>query len=392
MHGTTTPGSIARLISDNGAAPARRKGAAAGTHGQEHSARLEAVDRRQPEVRVDVARDGDATAWKAYVDGHPQATAYHRWAWRQVLSEAFGHRPHFLIARRGQALVGILPLVQVRTLLFGHSLSSLPFCPYAGPIADDAAAAAALDHAAQALAGKLRVDHLEYRSLGAASEPTRGWPVQDLYVTFRKRLSTDHEANLAAIPRKQRAMVRKGIKAGLSAAAGDVDSFFDLFADNVHRHGTPAHSRRYFALLLEAFGDDAEILIVRDPAGVPVSGVLSLYFRDEVLPMHAGDTERARELAANDFKYWSLMQRAVERGCTMFDYGRSKRGTGQYDFKKNWGFEPTPLSYEYRLVRGKGIPQHNPLNPKYRLMIETWRRLPRWLVNAAGPHIVRGLG
>ncbi len=340
-------------------------------------------------VHVRPAADDDAARWSAYVDRHPRASVYHRWAWRGLLSSAFGHRPHYMIAERDEQLVGILPLVQVRSLLFGHSLSSLPFCPYAGPIADDTAAAAALDQGAQALAEELRVDHLEYRSLGETSEVSRDWPVQDLYVTFRKKLSADHEANLAAIPRKQRAMVRKGIKAGLSADAGDLDTFFELFADNVHRHGTPAHSRRYFALLLEAFGDDAGILIVRDPQG---SGVLSLYYRDEVLPMHAGDTVRARDLAANDFKYWSLMQRAIDRGCTVFDYGRSKRGTGQFDFKKNWGFEPTPLVYEYRLVRGKGIPQHNPLNPKYRLMIETWRRLPRWLVNAAGPQIVRGLG
>ena len=347
---------------------------------------------RDEAVTVAVAEERDAVSWGSYVDGHPKATVYHRWAWRHVLSEAFAHRPYFLIARRGANVVGILPLVQVRSLLFGHSLSSLPFCPYAGPIADDAAAGAALDEAAQALAEDLRVDHLEYRAIAATGEGSRGWPVQDLYVTFRKTLSPDHEANLAAIPRKQRAMVRKGIKAGLSADSGNLDTFFELFADNVHRHGTPAHSRRFFALLLEAFGDEAGILIVRDPQGAPVSGVLSLYFRDEVLPMYAGDTVRARDLAANDFKYWSLMQRAVDRGCKVFDYGRSKRGTGQFDFKKNWGFEPTPLAYEYRLVRGKGIPQHNPLNPKYRLMIETWRRLPRWLVNAAGPWIVRSLG
>ncbi|NLD71072.1 MAG: FemAB family PEP-CTERM system-associated protein, partial [Limnobacter sp.] len=252
-------------------------------------------------MTVAVAEERDAVGWGSYVDGHPNATVYHRWAWRHVLSEAFAHRPHFLIARRGANVVGILPLVQVRSLLFGHSLSSLPFCPYAGPLADDAVAAAALDDTAQALAEDLRVDHLEYRGFGAAGEGSRGWPVQDLYVTFRKTLSPDHEANLAAIPRKQRAMVRKGIKAGLSADGGDLDTFFELFADNVHRHGTPAHGRRFFALLLEAFGDDAGVLIVRDPHGAPVSGVLSLYFRDEVLPMYAGDTVRARDLAANDF-------------------------------------------------------------------------------------------
>ena len=350
-----------------------------------------------PGVRVASASDADATAWAAYVERHPEGTVHHAWPWRRVLAEAFGHRPHYLVARRGERIVGVLPLAQVKTLLFGHSLSSLPFCPYAGPLADDAQAAQALDAAAVELAERLGVDHLEYRSFASAANAAnatklRDWPTNDLYVVFRKQISADHEANLNAIPRKQRAMVRKGIRNGLTAGAGNLDTFFELFADNVHRHGTPAHSRRYFALLLEAFGDSAGILIVRDPAGTPVSGVLSLYWRDEVLPMHAGDTTQARELAANDFKYWSLMRDAADRGCTLFNYGRSKHGTGPYDFKKNWGFEPTPLAYQYRLVRGKGIPQNNPLNPKYRLMIETWRRLPRWFVNAAGPLIVRGLG
>jgi FemAB-related protein (PEP-CTERM system-associated) len=120
--------------------------------------------------------------------------------------------------------------------------------------------------------------------------------------------------------------------------------------------------------------------------------VLSFYFRDEVLPYYAGDAIAARDLAANDFKYWELMRRACERGCRVFDYGRSKRETGSFDFKKNWGFEPTPLSYEYRLLKRDRVPQNNPLNPKYATLIALWRRLPRPLANWLGPMIARNLG
>ncbi len=341
------------------------------------------------QVEVTVAGDADREAWQRWLEARPEATIYHDWAWRHVLREAFGHRPHYLVARRGTQVVGVLPMVEVKSLLFGHSLVSLPFCPYAGPLAEDRETHNALDARAEAIGRELHVDHVEYRSLG---ESHRDWPRQDLYVTFRKTISAEPEANLAAIPRKQRAMVRKGIRNALQSDTGDLDAFFALFADNVHRHGTPAHSRRFFELLLQAFGERAEVLVVRDAKREPISAVLSLYFRDEVLPMHAGDAPRARELAANDFKYWELMRRATERGCRVFDYGRSKRGTGPFDFKKNWGFEPTPLTYEYRLLRGRAIPQNNPLNPRYRLMIATWRRLPRWLVGAIGPYIVRGLG
>lgn len=341
-------------------------------------------------VSVRVADDADAAAWTAYVHAAPEATVYHAWAWRGILAGAFGHRPHYLVARRGDSIVGVLPLARVRTLLFGDALVSLPFCPYAGPVADDAAAARALDDAAVELGRALGVQHLEYRGLRAGD---RDWQRQDgLYVLFRKPVSADHDANMNAIPRKQRAMVRKGIKFGLTSGPGTVDEFFELHADNVHRHGTPPHAKRFFRMQIEALGPAADILVVRDPAGRAVSGVLSLWHRDEVLPMHAGDLTAARDLAANDFKYWELMRRAVDRGARVFNYGRSKVGTGPYDFKRNWGFEPQPLVYEYRLFKGDAIPQHNPLNPKYQLMIRTWRKLPRFVVDRVGPVLVRGLG
>ncbi|HET9976866.1 MAG TPA: FemAB family XrtA/PEP-CTERM system-associated protein, partial [Burkholderiaceae bacterium] len=215
----------------------------------------------------------------------------------------------------------------------------------------------------------------------------------NLYVTFRKELLPDEEGNMLAIPRKQRAMVRKGIKNGLASAIdADASRFFPLYADNVHRHGTPALPRRYFEALLGEFGKDAEVLTAVAPDGRALSSVLSFYFRDEVLPYYAGDDVAARELAANDFKYWELMRRAVARGVRVFDYGRSKQGTGPYAFKKNWGFEPTPLHYEYRLYKREGVPQNNPANAKYKLLIETWRRLPLGFANWLGPHVVRSLG
>lgn len=359
-----------------------------------HDETLPSVRAPRPETTrspttVAVALESDRDAWQRWLEARDDASIFHDWAWRQVLAESFGHRPYYLLARRANRVVGVLPLVEVKSLLFGHSLVSLPFCPYAGPLGEDRAVHDALDEHAEALARKLNVELIEYRSLRASH---RDWPRQDLYVTFRKAIAADPEANLASIPRKQRAMVRKGMRNALRSDVGDLDTFFELFADNVHRHGTPAHSRRFFASLLDAFGERAEVLVVRDAQREPVSAVLSLYHRDEVLPMHAGDSPRARALAANDFKYWELMRRAAERGCRVFDYGRSKRGTGPFDFKKNWGFEPTPLTYEYRLLRRQSIPQNNPLNPRYRLMIAAWRRLPRWLVDAVGPYLVRGLG
>ncbi|MCC6198214.1 MAG: FemAB family PEP-CTERM system-associated protein [Burkholderiales bacterium] len=341
-------------------------------------------------VAVRAFTAADAPAWNRYVERAANATFFHRLGWRDIIEDEFGHRTHYLVAERGGEIAGVLPLAEVRSRIFGHAMVSLPFCVYGGPVADDAEAEAALIGEAERRACAVGAAHLELRNRRSLRPD---WPRQDLYVTFRRPISADAEENMLAIPRKQRAMIRKGIKHGLrSEVDRGVDRFFDLYADNVHRHGTPPFSKRYFARLREVFGDDCEAMTVVDGGGRQVSGVISFYFRNEVLPYYAGDSVAARELAANDFKYWELMRRACERGITVFDYGRSKRGTGSFDFKKNWGFEPAPLAYEYALFRGDAIPQNNPANPKYRAMIALWRRLPRGVANAIGPHIVRGLG
>ncbi len=344
----------------------------------------------QSALSVRPYRDDDREAWSVFVAACPDATFFHRIEWRELMEDVFRHRTHYLVAERGRALVGVLPLARVKSWLFGDALVSLPFAVYGGAAVTDETARHALHQAAVDLARGLGVQHLELRNRHAA-EPE--WPRQNLYVTFRKLLQPDVEANLLAIPRKQRAMVRKGIDRGLvSEIDKQVGRFFELYADNQQRHGTPPHPRRYFEALRAAFGKDCEILTVIDPAGVPVSSVLSFYFRDEVLPYYAGDDPRARALAANDFKYWELMRRAVERGLKVFDYGRSKLDTGSFAFKKNWGFEPQTLSYEYCLLKRAGIPQNNPSNPKYRAFIEVWRRLPGPVAKAIGPSIVRNLG
>ena len=331
-----------------------------------------------------------AARWDAFVDSCPQATFFHRAGWQTVIADVFRHRTYFIYAETDGVIDGVLALAHVNSLLFGNALVSLPFAVYGGVAALDDDAATALEGEAQKIAQRLGVAHLEMRNIARRHAD---WPMQDLYVTFRKQILPDAEANMLAIPRKQRAMVRKGIKNNLvSQIDAGAERFFKLYADNVHRHGTPALPRRYFEALLREFGPDCEVLTVTGPDGRLLSSVLSFYFRDEVLPYYAGDDEDARDLAANDFKYWELMRRACARGLKVFDYGRSKQGTGSYAFKKHWGFEAQPLHYEYRLYRRDAVPQNNPSNAKYRLFIEAWRRMPIGFANWLGPHIVRNLG
>lgn len=332
----------------------------------------------------------DAAAWDAFVADCPDATFFHRIGWKTAIEESFGHRAHYLCAERDGAICGVLPLVQIKSRLFGNSLISTAFTVYGGPAAADDAAHRALDLAARDLAQRLDVDHLEYRS----RVPRHPDLVSrdDLYVTFRKPLDADPDKNLAAIPRKQRAMVRKGIKAGLTSELdAGVDRLHHIYAASVRNLGTPVFAKRYFDALKRVFGADCDIVTILH-SDQAVASVMNFYFRDEVIPYYGGGLPEARAVAANDFMYWEVMRRACERGFRLFDFGRSKRDTGAYSFKKHWGFEPAPLAYEFLLRRGGEIPDLNPLNPKYRIAIAAWKRLPLPVAKAIGPLIVRNLG
>jgi FemAB-related protein (PEP-CTERM system-associated) len=340
-------------------------------------------------LRIQRLTTKDVARWDAFVDKMPEASFFHRAGWKDVLERAFGHSAHYLFAESDGEIQGILPLGHVRSRLFGNGLVSTPFCVYGGSVGVSVEVCEQLDAEACRLAEELQVDHLELRYRAPRHAD---WPRKELYVTFRKTIDPDPEQNLLAIPRKQRAMVRKGIQAGLvSRLDCGIDAVHRVYSESVRNLGTPVFSRRYFSLLKDVFGDDCEALTIHHGDRI-VAGVLNFYFRDEVLPYYGGGTAEARDLKANDFMYWEVMRRASGRGCRLFDFGRSKLGTGAFDFKRNWGFEPQPMSYEFNLVRAKELPDVNPLNPKYRLFIEAWKRLPLPVSRMLGPMLARNLG
>lgn len=340
-------------------------------------------------INIQTLSAGQEQEWDDYVNHHPDGTFFHLSGWQKVIAQAYGHDTCYLMAKADNAVVGVLPLGHIKSRLFGNALISNPFCAYGGVIADTGDICNKLETAAEQEALKRNVDYLELRNIKQRRDD---WPIKELYVTFRKEIDPNPEINMKAIPRKQRAMVRKGIKAGLvSEIDSGIDRFFDVYAVSVRNLGTPVFSKRYFRILKEVFGDKCEPLTVYKDRR-PVSSVISFYFRDQVLPYYGGGTPEARILKGFDFMYWELMRRASEKGIHIFDYGRSKIGTGSYSFKKNWGFEPEPLQYQYRLVRADTIPNINPLNPKYRLFVNLWKRLPLPIANMLGPLLSRSLG
>jgi FemAB-related protein (PEP-CTERM system-associated) len=351
------------------------------------------------DIRVDVIRSPSLSAveyldqgrredWDAFVRGHPNATFYHLSGWRDVIGGFLGHPTYYMYVERDGRVEGVLPLARVRSWLFGDALISMPFLVYGGVVADTTEAAETLINAASELADELRVDYLELRN----RSPQTQWPAKSTYVTFRKEIYSDPEENLKAIPRKQRAMVRKGIKAGLHAEMdADAHRLYDVLSECKRNLGTPFFSRAYLQQIADTFRDECEILTVTHE-GDSIASVMSFRFRDEVLPYYGGGVGRAREFSANDFLYWQVMERAARDGVRVFDYGRSRADTGPYRFKKHWGFEPEPLSYEYYLVRATEIPQLDPDNRRYKALIDLWKRLPLSVSRIAGPPIARRLG
>lgn len=341
-------------------------------------------------VTIRPARDEDGPRWDAFVFAAPDGTFFHRFGWSDLFRDIFRLKPHYLIAERDGEVAGVLPLVHQRSLLFGNSLIAAPFCIEGGPLAVDRSVREMLDGAAIALAKDLNAKSLEFRSCTATR---RGWVARKgLYANFARELSESDDANLLAVPRKQRAVIRKTLKSGLASEVDQsVETLFRVYSESVRNLGTPVFPKRYFSALLKAFAPDCDVVVVRD-GETAVSAVMNFYFRDTVMPYYGGGTRQARRNGANDFLYWEVMRRANSRGFRRFDFGRSRTGTGAFAFKKNWGFEPKLLEYEYWLPPGTALPEKNPDNAKYAALIALWKKLPLPVANFIGPHLIRGLG
>ena len=337
----------------------------------------------------------DAAAWDAYVSRHPFAGPFHSRAWCEAVTKATGNRCHVLAARDEEGkIAGLLPLHHIRSSLFGDALVASGFAVGGGPLAGRDEIAARLADAATSLAGSLGISSVELR--GGSIPAGEGWYADEgVYAGFARDLAFNDEEELLAIPRKQRAEVRKALESGLTVTTGsdaaERRDHYRIYATSVRNLGTPVFPKKLFDEVLDAFGDKADILTVRQD-GRPVASVLSLFWRGTVMPYWGGGTVEARRLRANEMMYFALMRHAQRKGCLAFDFGRSKVGTGPFAYKKNWGFEPQPLVYARWLAPGETARDTNPNSAKYRLQVDLWKKLPLWAANRIGPLIARGLG
>jgi serine/alanine adding enzyme len=328
--------------------------------------------------------------WDAFVESHSDATAYHAWRWKHVFENAFGHETMYLAALDGDEVRGVLPLALFRSRLFGRFAVSVPFVNYGGLCASDAAAADALLERAAEIARERRLSHVELRHV------SRRCP--DLHARQHKvrmllDLPADGKRAWDALDRKVRNQVRKAEKAGLTAREGGIEllgAFYDVFSRNMRDLGTPVYSPGFFRAVLQAFPDEARVFLV-EHGTTPVAAGITIRHRDGVEVPWASSLREYRADCPNNLLYWQIIQSAIGAGLRVLDFGRSTPNEGTYQFKKQWGAEPSPLYWEYILV-GRAAPADlSPKNPKFGAAIALWKRLPVSVTTALGPHIVRSI-
>ena len=326
-----------------------------------------------------------------YVAAHEEAEIYHRPQWSAAVAEGCRQRAHYLIAESRHGLSGCLPVIEVRSPLFGNALVSVGFGTGGGPLADDPDTAMALIDAGWALAGNRSCRSMELRGGGVPE----GWTAQTgVYVDFEKDLPEGDEAILRAMKRRHRSIRRArehDLEIRIGRGEADRAMHYEVYGEMVRDLGSPVYPKSLFAAMLDRFGGDADILTVLKE-GRPLASALNFYFRGSVMPYWGGGTAAARAFSATEMMYYQVMCHGARRGCTRFNFGRSKLGTGTCSFKENWGFAPRPLVYAVRTITGAAPRSVNPLDPKYRLQIALWKKLPLPLANRIGPHIARGLG
>jgi FemAB-related protein (PEP-CTERM system-associated) len=329
----------------------------------------------------------DAVAWDAYVLAHPRATFFHQLGWKRILERTFGFEPRYLVAERGGRVAGVLPLFACPAGRGRVSLLSLPHTVYGGPVGDDSEAEAALLAAARALAARLGAARLEFRNRHPNQLPLA--PLRG-FVTFEKALPARVDEVYRSLPKKAREALHQATKRHALRADfdGDLDVFYALLAGSFHRLGTPVFPRAFFEAIVREFPDATSILLVRHEDRA-VAGVLSVGFRDLMMPLFSGEADGAARLRPNNYKYFRLMERAVERGYRRFDFGRSRiRNEGVVRFKLNQGFPMEELPYQVDGEEGGGG-RADPQSRGFRIARRAWSMLPRGLATRLGPAVVR---
>jgi serine/alanine adding enzyme len=339
------------------------------------------------DMEVLLCGDNDKLEWDSFVESMSDGTISHLYGWRRIIAAAYNHKSYYLIARRNGKIHGVLPLVWVKSLVFGNSIASMPFQDYGGILSDDRDAERILLQRALSLKQELRADCLELRHLNTV--PADRGKIRRNKVTLTLDLSMGSEKLWKTFSGKLRNQIRKAEKCGLQTAVGGIEllnEFYPVFAANMRDLGSPVHSFNFFIQVFSEFGDKARLLVALDN-GKTIGGLLVLFFKNAAIVPWASSLRECFSKCPNNILYWNILQDACSRGCTVFDFGRSTIGSGTYNFKLQWGAKPIPLNWQ--LFDNTDTPEIESISedPKYKMAAAVWKHLPLAFTTYVGPVI-----
>ncbi|GEM_PF-240087 len=346
-----------------------------------------------PELTVEELDDTHSVEWDRFVT-QGGGSFFQKTGWLKSIMQSYGYGIKYLAVRdRQKNITGILPLVDVKSSLFGRSLIATAFAVGGGISSKDMASQKALAQYAEQLGQAAKASYVELRG---GTAPQNWLSKEGVYAGFEKSIPDNPEDALKAIPRKKRADLRKAIKAEGEGrlkfiAHAPLEKVYDLYARSVRDLGTPVFARKWLRALQQNFSKEEIGFSLVEADSVPIAGLVTFWHGHKVMPYYGGALPAARGLHAYDFLYWKIMCAAITRKCSIFDFGRSKLGTGAFAYKTYWGFEPQPLVYHYKLITANAMPDINPNNPKFVLATKIWKRLPLFIANRAGPVLARNL-
>jgi FemAB-related protein (PEP-CTERM system-associated) len=339
-------------------------------------------------IRCDSSHDAE---WNRFVHASPRASFYHRAEWRSVNERCFNHTTAYLAAVENSRFVGVLPLVRLKSRLFGNIACSMPFVNFGGPAAEtDEIERQLLDSAAR-VADAWSVDYMEIRSRRAMGE---GYHCSTHKVSMTIELDRDPDRLFNAFKSDHRKDIRRGYKYGFTARFGALDlldDFYAILCESWRDLGTPIYSKDYLKTVLTTFPDSTRVCVVYTGDGVPAAAAFMGHHNGTVEGMWLGTRAAYRRQLVGYVLYWEIIKDACSGGHAVFHLGRSTADSGSEQFKKKWNAWPAQLYWHYVLRTRKDIPQLNVTNRKFQLAISAWRRLPVSVTQHIGPLLARSI-
>jgi serine/alanine adding enzyme len=352
-------------------------------------------------VHIRIMQSAEAPAWDAYVRSHPHATIYHLSAWQSIIRGTYNHKQFYLMALKNEAgpnpetdaIAGILPLIQLKSILFGNQIISIPFFDMGGVLAGESDTEKALIEEAIQMGRRLKIDRLELRQSRPASFPGPCC-TQTHKVRMLLDLPESSEALMSGFKSKLRSQIKKAMKDGLKTEIGGVellDDFYEVFLINMRDLGSPVHSKKLMENLFRHFPIEARIILVRKD-GRPLAGSIVIGFKDILENPWASSLRQFSYLNPNMFLYWKVLEYACQCGFKQFDFGRSTPDEGTYKFKAQWGAEPHPLYWQHVTVKGHAVEGGNSGKYKFDMAVKCWKKLPVPVSRYIGPVIRKHIG